>query len=159
MKNILLNIMVFCLFAISSPATANTEAKAPCFNCLITQNPLKSFEEVQKLCMQSLPEYCHNIKPKYTLCTPNIQEGTTTQYIIEDVGQQFGSCAMGVYDGATDLFTGTVDMVKGAGKFVVDSAYRKEALNTMSYMAASVADASASDVKDFFCQSGNGLCG
>ena len=155
MKNILLNIIVFCPFLISPLATANpnTEAQAPCFNCLVGQYPLKSIAEVEKLCMQSLPAYCKDIKAEYTRCSAEYHHhihGGIPRLMDVTVGKPAFGCAMGVYDGATDLFTGAVNMIKGAGKFVVDSAYRKEALNTMSYMAASVAGASTSDVKDFF---------
>lgn len=141
-------VIVTVFFILNAEGQSNpssvTSARAPCFDCLVNQNPLSSIREVTDLCMKALPEYCKDVNPQYTPCSPNDHSWS------QDSINVAKSCAMGIGDGATDLFTGMVGMVKGAGQFVVDEKYRTEALNTMSYMAESMTNASATDVKNFF---------
>ena len=140
MRNILIIgflFFSFLAFSAENEATA-TEAQAGCMTpqCLGTDGALGSPDvEIAELCRYTLPEHCQKIKNiKLTTCYDDQTEwgGSTGASVL--------ACGLGLWEGVVDVGVGTWNILKGAFKFTVDSEYREEALNTMSYLSEQFSD-------------------
>ena len=152
MKSILIIGLLFFsfpAFSAEDEATATgqagvTEASAGCMTpqCLGVGGSLGSPDvEIAELCRSTLPPHCQQIKDiKLTTCYDDRVEEGALAGIPGLAGGITGSCALGLWEGAVDVGVGTWNILKGTFNFAVDSEYREEALNTMSYWFEHLSD-------------------
>ena len=113
-----------------------TEARAGCTTpeCLnLAVSP--SVEEIRLLCLEALPQYCKEAKPKFTKCYKDEEETFSFASV-----KSIGACIAGGIGGVVDFFVTVYELGSAFGDLFEDSYYRDEALDIMSYIMEQVMD-------------------
>ena len=140
-------ILVFILFfSLNAPADSSseslTEAGVGCTTpeCLgLPAN--QSLDEIRKLCVDSLPEYCSEIKKEFTSCyedDKSFSEGSVASV---------GACIVGGISGAVDFFVMSWELGGAFGGLLKYEDYREEALDVVSYMMEQIMDSEDNGAK------------
>ena len=109
---------------------AQTEAGADCTTpeCMGLTGD-QTINEVHQLCLDSLPEYCKDVKPEFTSCYQD-EEKTFSEASVKSAG----ACIVGGIGGVVDFFVTAWELGGVFRKLLKDSYYRDEALDIMSYI-------------------------
>ena len=120
----------------SAEKQEETEATAPCSTpeCSTADGQPKdgTAGEVQALsqlsCMKSLPEHCHDIKPKFTICDRTAESwwSPATNTLL--------ACGEGLLLGLVDSIHVVFQVIGGLLDFIFDKDARSEAMDVMSFL-------------------------
>lgn len=118
---------------------SQTEAGAGCITpeCMGLAGD-QTIDEALQLCLESLPEYCKDVKKEFTSCYQDEE-----QTFSEASAKSAGACITGGISGVVDFVNFFVTVYELGGVFgdlFRDSYYRDEALDIMSYIMEQIMD-------------------
>ena len=112
-----------------------TEAQAGCVTseCLSVTSD-QTIDEVRQLCLDSLPEYCKEVKEEFTSCYKEDKSFSVASV------KSAGACIVGGISGVVDFFVTAWELGGVLSDLLKDSYYRDEALDVMSYIMEQIMD-------------------
>ena len=120
-----------------------TEAGAGCMTpeCLGEKGALGSRNiKIAEMCRLTLPAHCQQIKDtRLTTCYNDLYYDKNKEFM-GLVGNGGYNCAIGFGEGVKEVGSGLLGFAAAAGKFTVDSKYRDEVLDTMSFFFEQFSD-------------------